>query len=220
MLPVRGAGDNGARRGLAQRAAAAEAAGARPGLASPATAQAAGRRRAAPKPVAPAGARPRRRAGAARWSQGPSKPRAVAAGLHSSATGKAAAAGTAEAAAAAAAAAGAWRPPASYTPARAAAGAAGARGAGRRRRGLRSKLTWLRGAVARSAPAPHGSPSSCLRPLCLRRPRAQRGGPSPRPQPRTPEAVTPSRKEGRAQPGRLIPLLQSPAHSVVAACSL
>lgn len=180
-LPVRGAGDNGARRrGLAQRTAAAGAAGARPGLASRAAAGAAGRRQAAPRPTAPAGARPRRQAGAARRCRGPSKPRAVAVGLHSSATGEAAATGAAGAAVATAAAAGAWRPPASYTPARAAAGAAGARGAGRRRRGLRSELSWLRDAAARSAPAPLRSPSSCL---C--HPRAWRG-PSPRPQSRTP----------------------------------
>lgn len=36
---------------------------------------------------------------------------------------------------------------------------AGAGGAGRRRRGRRSELTWIRGAAARSAPAPRGGPS-------------------------------------------------------------
>lgn len=198
-LPVREAGDNGARRrGLAQRTAAAGAAGALPGLASPAAAGAVGRRQAARRPTAPAGARPRRQAGAARRCRGPSKPRAVAVGLHSSATGEAAATGAAGAAVAAAAAAGAWRPPASYTPARAAAGAAGARGAGRRRRGLRSELTWLRDAAARSAPGPLWSPSSCPR-----HPRAWRG-PSPRPQIRTPEAGTQCGTLGCSQPSRLI----------------
>jgi hypothetical protein len=163
-LPVRGAGGSGARRrDLAQRAAAGAAARARRAPASRAAPGAAGQRRAGPRRAAPAGARPRRRAGAALPSRGPSKPRAAAAaaGLHSSARGEAVAAGAAVAAAAAAAAAGAWRPPASYIPARAAAGAAGAagaRGAGRRRRGLRSELTWFRGAAARSAPAPRREP--------------------------------------------------------------